>query len=419
MAITAPNHIDAYKVALEDIDMSDPSLFQRNEAAAYFERLRKECPVHFSKGSDCGPFWSITKFDDIIRIDKNHKLFSADSSHGGHLLGYEMWFKSDPDLQLPMIIAMDPPRHDTQRKAISPVVAAPNLSKMETGIRDSAIEILNSLPDNEPFNWVERVSIELTTRTLAVLFDFPFDEQKKLTRWSDVAMSIPGDGITQSWESRKAEMMEMKRCFEDMWATRKTNTRGYDLVSMLATTLADDAMSPAEYMGNVVLLIVGGNDTTRNSLTGSVLALSQFPDENQKLRENPDLIPNFVSEAIRWQTPVAHMKRTALEDTEIRGRQIRKGDKVVMWYVSGNRDEDMFERPFELIVDRPRARNHLSFGFGLHRCVGNRLGELQLRIVWEEILKRFKTVEVVGEPVRVFSNVTMGYSNLPVKVTRY
>jgi len=318
-----------------------------------------------------------------------------------------------------MIIAMDPPRHDTQRKAISPVVAAPNLSKMETGIRDSAIEILNSLPDNEPFNWVERVSIELTTRTLAVLFDFPFDEQKKLTRWSDVAMSIPGDGITQSWESRKAEMMEMKRCFEDMWATRKTNTRGYDLVSMLATTLADDAMTPAEYMGNVVLLIVGGNDTTRNSLTGSVLALSQFPDENQKLRENPDLIPNFVSEAIRWQTPVAHMKRTALEDTEIRGRQIRKGDKVVMWYVSGNRDEDMFERPFELIVDRPRARNHLSFGFGLHRCVGNRLGELQLRIVWEEILKRFKTVEVVGEPVRVFSNVTMGYSNLPVKVTRY
>ncbi|MGR8949355.1 MAG: cytochrome P450 [Gammaproteobacteria bacterium] len=419
MTITAPNNIDAYKAALRDIDMSDPSLFERNEAAAYFERLRKECPVHFSEGSDCGPFWSITKFDDIISVDKNHKLFSADSSHGGHLLGYEMWFKSDPDLQLPMIIAMDPPRHDTQRKAVSPVVSAENLKKMETGIRDSAIEILDSLPDNEPFNWVERVSIELTTRTLAVLFDFPFGEQNKLTRWSDVAMSIPGDGITESWENRKAEMMEMKACFEDMWAARKTNTGGFDLVSMLATTLDDDAMSPDEYMGNVVLLIVGGNDTTRNSLTGSVLALNQFPDQNRKLRENLELIPNFVSEAIRWQTPVAHMKRTALEDTEIRGQKIRKGDKVVMWYVSGNRDEDVFERPYELIVDRPRARNHLSFGFGLHRCVGNRLGELQLRIAWEEILKRFKTVEVVGDPVRVYSNVTMGYSSLPVKVTRY
>tara|TARA_R110002096_G_scaffold29704_10_gene89398 strand:+ start:5306 stop:6565 length:1260 start_codon:yes stop_codon:yes gene_type:complete len=410
---------DPYAVALEDIDMSDPSLFERNLAPAYFERLRKECPVHYSRGSDCGPFWSVTKYADIIGVDKNHKVFSADSAHGGHLLGYEMWFKSDPDLKLPMIIAMDPPRHDVQRKAVSPVVAAENLKKMEVGIRASAQEILDSLPEDEPFNWVERVSIELTTRTLAVLFDFPFAEQRKLTRWSDVAMSIPGDGITTSWESRKAEMLEMKSCFERLWRERKTNTGGFDLVSMLATTLDDSAMNPDEYMGNVVLLIVGGNDTTRNSLTGSVLALNRFPDENTKLRANPDLIPNFVSEAIRWQTPVAHMKRTALEDIEIRGQKIRAGDKVVMWYVSGNRDEEMFERPYELIADRARARNHLSFGFGLHRCVGNRLGELQLRIAWEEILKHFAVVEVVGEPVRVYSNITMGYSDLPVRVKRY
>ena len=207
---------DPYSVPLDAIDMSDPGIYESNFTDAYFERLRKENPVHFSEGSACGPFWSVTKFQDIIDVDKNHKLFSAESSHGGHLLGYEMWFKSDPDLQLPMIIAMDPPRHDVQRKAISPVVAADNLKKREAGIRDSAIDILDALPEGETFNWVDKVSIELTTRTLAVLFDFPFDEQRKLTRWSDVAMSIPGDGITESWEQRKQEMLEMKARFESM-----------------------------------------------------------------------------------------------------------------------------------------------------------------------------------------------------------
>lgn len=410
---------DVATIPIESIDMSNPSLFEHDLAPALFKRLREEQPVHFSAGSDCGPFWSITKYQDIVEVDKNHRLFSADSAHGGHLLGYEMWFKSDPDLQFPMIIAMDPPRHDTQRKAVSPVVAPDNLKKMEAGIRQSVIEILDSLPEGETFNWVERVSIELTTRTLAVLFDFPFEERRKLTRWSDVAMSIPGDGITETWAERKAEMYEMRDYFEHLWEERKTKTDGFDLVSMLATKLDSDTMSPAEYMGNVILLIVGGNDTTRNSLTGSVLALNRYPEQDRKLRDNPDLIPSFCSEAIRWQTPVAHMKRTALEDTVIRGQTIKKGDKVVMWYASGNRDEDQFENADELIIDRKNVRSHLSFGYGLHRCVGNRLGELQLRIAWEEILKRFEKIEAVGDPVRVYSNVLRGYSSLPVRVKRY
>jgi cytochrome P450 len=174
--------------------------------------------------------------------------------------------------------------------------------------------------------------------------------------------------------------------------------------------------NPIEYLGNLMLLIVGGNDTTRNSITGGLLALNQNPHEYEKLRQNPGLITNMVSEIIRWQTPLAHMRRTALEDIDFKGHKIKKGDRVVMWYVSGNRDEEVIERADEFIIDRERSRHHVSFGFGIHRCMGNRVAEMQLRILWEEIMKRFPRIDVVGEPERVSSNFVLGYTSLPVRI---
>jgi cytochrome P450 len=315
-----------------------------------------------------------------------------------------------------MFIAMDPPKHDEQRKAVQPVVAPANLQRMEGLIRERVCRILDSLPLHEEFDWVEKVSIELTTQMLATLFDFPFEDRYKLTYWSDVATAIPGGGVVDSQEERWAAIQECLACFTRLWNERVNSEPGNDLVSMLAHGEATRNMPPMEYLGNVILLIVGGNDTTRNSISGGVLALNENPGEYDKLRANPGLIPNMVSEIIRWQTPLAYMRRTALVDTELAGKQIKAGDKVVMWYASGNRDEDAIDRANEFLIDRPRARQHLSFGFGLHRCMGNRLAEMQLRIVWEEIMQRFEEVEVVGEPQRVYSSFVKGYSKLPVKL---
>ena len=167
-----------------------------------------------------------------------------------------------------------------------------------------------------------------------------------------------------------------------------------------------------------MLLTVGGNDTTRNTISGSVLALNENPDQYQKLRDNPNLIPSMVSETIRWQTPLAHMRRTANQDYEFQGKKIRKGDKVVMWYVSGNRDDTVIERPNDYIIDRENPRRHISFGFGIHRCVGNRLAELQLQIIWEEIMKRFPMIEVVAEPKRSYSTFVKGYERLMVVIPK-
>ena len=285
---------------------------------------------------------------------------------------------------------------------------------MEGLIRERTQEVLDSLPRNKKFNWVEHVSIELTTRMLATLFDFPFEDRRKLTRWSDVSTARPGDGIVESEEQREQELYECLEYFTRLWNERVNSEPKTDLISMLAHNPETRNMDPMEYLGNLILLIVGGNDTTRNSMTGGILALNENPDQYDKLRNDHSLIKSMVPEIIRWQTPLAYMRRTALEDIELGGKLIKKGDKVIMWYVSGNRDDDVIKDPNSFIIDRERPRTHLSYGFGIHRCVGNRLADLQLEILWEEIMKRFENIEVVGEPSRIRSSFVKGYADLPV-----
>ncbi len=400
----------AWSTPLDQLDVSRGDLFQNDEIWPYFERLRKEAPVHYCAQSNYGGYWSVTRYRDIMQVDTSHQIFS--SAEGINIPTRE------PNMPKPGFIASDPPEHDEQRKVVSPIVAPMNLARLEGTIRERVCTILDGLPIGETFNWVEHVSIALTTQMLATLFDFPWEDRKLLTYWSDVGTAniFDPDSPIKSNEQRLAELMKALEYFMRLFNERKAQPPKADLVSMLAHSPATNQMKPLEFLGQIMLLIVGGNDTTRNSISGGLTFLNQFPDQYARLKADPGLIPNMVSEIIRYQTPLAHMRRTALVDTELQGQKIKAGDKVIMWYLSGNRDEDVIPRANDFLIDRPNVRQHLSFGFGIHRCVGNRLAEMQLRIMWEEILKRFTHVEVVGKPVRTNSCFVHGFTEVPVRI---
>jgi cytochrome P450 len=406
-------HTKADSIPLDSIDVSDPRLYQDDVWYPYFARLRHEDPVHYCRASLYGPYWSVTKYKDIMQVEVNHQVYSSASELGGIAV------EDQPkDMDRPSFIRMDPPRHDEQRMVVSPVVAPGNLANMEGLIRERTGRVLDGLPRNETFDWVDRVSVELTTMMLATLFDYPWDDRRQLTYWSDVAIANvrSPESPVHSEEEKFAELTKMAEALGKLFQERAQLPPKFDLLSMLAHGEATRNMPFREFMGTLSLLIVGGNDTTRNSMTGGLMALNEYPGEYQKLRDDPTLIPGMVSEIIRYVTPVIHMRRTAKEDSEIGGKTIKKGDKVVMWYVSGNRDPEAIDDPDNFIIDRPRPRQHLSFGFGIHRCVGNRLAELQLRILWEEIMQRYPVIEVMGPATRTYSNFIHGIRSLPVRI---
>ena len=417
-AAKLPGHDDAYSASLEDLDPSNPLIWPKEEMWAIFERLRNEDPLHYCKEGwmpenspddmeRVGGFWSVTRYDDIMAIDTDHHRFSSEPAI----------ILPDPSAGFPpaMFIAMDQPKHDIQRKTVAPIVPSPSLSRMTALIRQRTQYVLDNVPVNEEFDWVDKVSTELTTLMLATLFDFPIEDRRKLTRWSDVATAGPETGIVESEEQRRAELMECVEYFMSLWQER-VGKNGHDLITMLANGENTRDMDVMEYLGNLILLIVGGNDTTRNSMSGSIYGSHLFPEQWDKVKVNRDLIPNTVAEIIRWQTPLAYMRRTAKVDVQMHSKTIKKGDKVAMWYVSGNRDERKFENANALDFERKNARSHIAFGFGIHRCFGNRLAELQLNILWDEMLKRFSRVEVIEEPERNISSFVKGYTTMRVIV---
>ncbi len=402
-------------VQVDPLDVSRAELYRDDRWQAPFARLRAEAPVHYCEHSDYGPYWSISTYKPIVEVESLPELYSSEI--GGITLAD---FIPDRDVRMPMFIARDRPVHTAQRRTVAPAFTPSEMTRMSDDIRQRTAELLDSLPWNTRFDWVDTVSIELTTQMLAILFDFPWEDRRKLTFWSDWAGDIE---LIKNEELRKQRLGHMYECgayFQQLWNGKVGKPQTPDLISMMIHSDAMSHMDHFEFIGNLILLIVGGNDTTRNTMSALAYGLDRFPDSRAKLEADPALIPNATQEIIRWQTPLAHMRRTATRDTELMGRTIREGDKLALWYLSANRDESVFGPDADaIVVDRPNARRHLAFGHGIHRCVGARLAEMQIGILLEEMAKRRMRVNVVGEPTRVAACFVHGYRQLPVEISRY
>lgn len=404
------------------IDVSRTELYQGEGWQEPFRKLRAEAPIQFVPDSDFGPYWSVSTYKPIVHIEALPKIFSSSWEYGGIAIPGMVDQTMEGEIRMPMFIAMDPPHHTAQRRTVAPSFGPSEVAAMKAEVQARTAEVLDSLPIGEAFNWVDKVSIELTTGMLAKLFDFPWEQRHKLTYWSDMGGNVEmmkfGDDLTERLAARNAAMFEMGAAFGELWQQKLANP-GKDLISVMLQSDAMNHMSHEEFLGNLILLIVGGNDTTRNSMSAFAWGLHQFPEQRAKLEADPSLIPNAVQELVRWQTPLAHMRRTVQEDTEIEGVQMKKGDKVVLWYISANRDESVFEDADQVIVDRDNARRHLSFGYGIHRCVGARVAELQLTTLLEEMGKRRLRANVIEEPERVATCFVHGYKKVMVELSHY
>ena len=384
-----------------------------------FKRLREEAPIYWHEESlDFEPgFWALTKHEDIVRVSKDPMTFS--SAVGGHLMTM-----GDPEVVDPSAVAaiignmigMDPPDHQIYRKMVAPSFTPKAIRTLEGDMRLKIRELLENVEDKGEFNFVTEISEQLPLWVLCEMMGIPESERPKIrdlvNNLTDASIQQDPNNAFQIW----VNYMELFKMGRDMIEERRKNPTD-DLMSVVANTKIEGGELPPELLdGFFLLMVIAGNETTRNTLTGGLMALTDNPEEREKLLKDPSLISNATDEMLRWVTSVIYFRRTATKDTNIRGQDIKAGDKVVMWYGSANRDEDIFKDGHLFRVDRENAKKHLAFGAGEHLCLGNRLGHMQIRILFEELLDRFPNIHSTSDPVRIPSNFLAGISELKVRI---
>ncbi len=414
-----------YRVEPDQIDPFDVTravLWGEDRWQDPMSKMRAEAPIYYCKDSKFGPHWSLTTYKPIQHVEALPKIYSSSWELGGiTVAGVGVEDMPEGGVAYPMFIAMDPPEHTAQRRTVAPAFGPSEVERLRSDAVKRTCDVLDSLPLNTPFDWVEKVSIDLTTQMLAILFDYPWEERHKLTYWSDVLGDVEGGDTPEERAERNGIAMQMGMSFAALWQEKAKSPGMHDLISVMLKSDAMNHMSQNEFMGNLILLIVGGNDTTRNTMSSYAWGLHNFPEQRAILETNhdPELAVNAMHEIIRWQAPLAHMRRTVTEDTELFGQQLKAKDKVLMWYASANRDESVFPDGDKIIVERENARRHLSFGYGIHRCVGARVAELQLTALISEMQKRRLRVNVLQAPERVPACFAHGYKKMMVELERY
>ena len=407
---------------VDPFDVSRAELYAEDRWQEPFRQMRATAPIYKCENSKFGAYWSVSTFKPIQHVEALPKIYSSSWEVGGiTVAGDGVDHLLEGETPFPMFIAMDPPQHTAQRRTVAPAFGPAEIQRMNADTLKRTGDVLDSLPIGKPFDWVRDVSMELTTQMLAIFFDFPWEERNNLSYWSDVLGDVERFDTVEERVARRDVAYEMGAAFMQLWQRKAQNPGTHDLISIMLQSDAMKHMSQEEFMGNLILLIVGGNDTTRNSMSAFAYGLNKFPDQRAKLEQNHshELAVNAMHELLRWQTPLSHMRRTATEDTELFGHQIKKRDKIALWYVSANRDETVFDDPDSINVERENARRHLAFGYGIHRCVGARAAEMQLTALISEMQKRRLRVHVIGEPERVPACFVHGYKKMTVELEKY
>ena len=400
------------------IDLKDPGLYERGVPHEAFAQLRRERPVYWNPEADGAGFWALTRYEDIVEVSRQPDLFSSAHENGGHRIFNEnevsLANSGESLIGIPFI-SLDPPRHQEYRRTLVPGLSSARLTEMEGRIRARVADLMDRTPLGEPVDLVQALAAPLPLLTLAELLGLSPDMWAALYRWTNAFIGEDDPEFRKDAAEMGQIMQEFVGWCAELYESRRSQPTD-DIASMLANAAVDgEPMSFRDFLGNMILVLVGGNETTRNSISHTVVSLAADPGQWARLRAEPEAIKVAVREMVRHATPVMHMRRTAMADTEIRGQAIRKGDKVVLWYASGNRDEALFPDPDRFDLGRGDIR-HIGFGTGQHVCVGSRLAEMQLRVVFQVLAERVRGFELLATPRRFRSNFINGLKDVQVRL---